>query len=95
MARAKIFVFMEDLENWINMRRFGAAPRDLTDEDYTDWRVAIERRKPVLEDQAHVMAALKRHSPVRWWLFKWTTKWVRKRFRKMGLNPDDAGFLLQ
>lgn len=94
MARNKLFVFMEQLENSVNEARFGSAPRDLTDEDFVDWDISIQNRKPTLQNKEHAIQAIRRMNPYKWAEYKRNYKWVQKQMKKLGLNPEDIRWLL-
>jgi hypothetical protein len=95
MARAKIFKFFEGLENDLNKARFGSQPRNLTDSDMRDWDDAASRPRPTPpRNQAEVIAALKRINRYKYATYVNYRKWVRRKMKKLGLNPEDERYLL-
>lgn len=70
-------------------------PRDLTDQDRLEWDIALDsqpRGKPKTLEQAR--AILKARNRLRWWGMQRDYKWLQKEMLKMGLNPEDARFML-
>jgi len=74
-----------------------AVPRDLTEDDRLGWYDAgTERSKKAprpstIED---VQKLIKNRNPVRWYSLQSDFKWVQKEMRKLGLNPEDARYIL-
>lgn len=72
-------------------------PRPLTLEDRAGWADAQDRghkisRKP--ETLEAVRKLIKHRNPVRWMQLQRDYKWVQKEMKKLGLNPEDARYIL-
>jgi len=72
-------------------------PRDLTDRDIVSWDDALNTReggstRP--QTMEEVRTILRRKDPIRWRRIKRDRKWIEKQMLKLGLNPEDARFLL-
>lgn len=95
MQRAKFFQFIEGIEKEYNKARYGTQPRDLEDEDLEGWESASEAGfhiKPRTREE--VRAALRRRNPVRWAQCRSDLRWAERQMKKLGLNPEDARFML-
>ena len=70
--------------------------RDLTEEDRLSWYDAGTSRPKGPADRTiqDVRALVRNRNPVRWRQLQKNFKWVQKEMRKMGLNPEDARYLL-
>jgi len=69
--------------------------RDLTEEDRLGWYDAGTSRKgPADRTIQDVRALVRNRNPVRWRQLQKNFKWVQKEMRKLGLNPEDARYLL-
>jgi hypothetical protein len=53
----------------------------------------MDRREPPKTKES-IQRALKMSNPVRWRQVQNDLKWVQKRMKKMGLNPEDARYIL-
>lgn len=71
--------------------------RRLTDEDHDMWQEAATLREmdpPPPRTIEEVRAKLKASNPVRWWYLKRDFAWAKRQMKKLGLNPEDARWLL-
>lgn len=72
-------------------------PRDLTDEDRAGWadaqdaRMSSPMRPKTMED---VQRLIRNRNPIRWRQVRRDFRWVQKEMKKLGLNPEDARFIL-
>ena len=71
-------------------------PRDLTPEDYAEWDAALNSRAESIHPRnlAEVRFAVKSKNPIRWMQLQRDLKWVGKELKKLGLNPEDARYIL-
>jgi hypothetical protein len=67
--------------------------RYLTDEDYDSFDQAADQRQPQLS-RGKIEAELNRRNHHRMWRLRRDYRWVQKQMGKMGLNPEDARWLL-
>lgn len=92
---------MQDFFNWA----FGDwtdpkkpnQPRDLTEADRIGWDVAMDQRaasKMRPQTREDIIRLIRNRNPLRWHGFVKDYKWVQKEMKKLGLNPDDARYLL-
>jgi len=70
--------------------------RDLTEADRLSWYDAgtSRSRGPADRTVQDVQALIRNRNPVRWRQFKSHYRWVQKEMKKLGLNPEDARYLL-
>lgn len=94
MARAKFFRFVEEFENALNEAKYGTQPRDLTDDDLDDWYDAGNARRPSIRTKEQAIAAIKKTNRYKWYEYKRNYRWVQKQMQRLGLNPEDARYLL-
>lgn len=72
-------------------------PRQLRDADLVGWNESLSeraRRQPKPETWEEVRRAIQMSNPVRWGHLQSELRWLKKKMKKMGLNPDDARYLL-
>jgi hypothetical protein len=95
VQRAKFFRFIDRVEKAYNEAQFSTTPHRLTPEEYVDWSEAANagfHLKPqTVED---IRAALRRTNPVKWRQIQADMRWIEKHMKKMGLNPEDARYVL-
>lgn len=97
-------VAMGRLRDWVNEAigepyesSLPNEPRPLTDQDLAGWDASLDVRAEMQLKPRTVegVRALIRHkNPIRWKQFQNNHKWVQKEMKKMGLNPEDARYLL-
>lgn len=76
-----------------NTDREGPGPWALSTDDIESFHDAADHRKgPLTQDQ--IISVLKLRNWVRWHRLQSDFKWLQKQYKKMGLNPDDARYLL-
>lgn len=81
------------MSNYNNRRRYDRRP--LTEDDLQSWQDAVTKRPTgKAKTEEDVKALIRNRNPVRWWQLQRDFKWVQKEMKKMGLNPEDARFLL-
>ena len=69
--------------------------RDLTDDDRLSWDNALSNRtfsKP--RNLIEAGERIRLRNPVRWWGMKRDYKWLQKQLKNMGVDPDQARWLL-
>lgn len=72
-----------------------AQPRDLTAEDYASWDAALDARASMAPRTIEqTRAIIRAKNPIRWMQLQRDLRWVAKEMKKMGLNPDEARYLL-
>lgn len=81
----------------MNQHKRLTQPRDLTDRDVVSWDDALNTReggttRPQTIEEVRTL--LRKKDPVRWWRIKRDHRWMQKQMLKLGLNPEDARFLL-
>lgn len=61
-----------------------------------DWFEGQEEKrfKTKPRTRADIIAYIKKRDPHRWWRLNRDIKWIRKRLKKLGLNPEDWRELL-
>lgn len=71
-------------------------PRDLTDEDRLAWDDALDQRarKTKPETLDDIRALIRHRNPIRWRNLQKDYRWVQKEMKKLGLNPEDARYIL-
>lgn len=71
-------------------------PRDLTSEDRAGWANAQDARlkPPKVSTVNDVRRLIRNRNPVRWHQMQRDFKWVQKEMKRIGLNPEDARFML-
>ena len=76
------------------MRSYRGQPqRRLTSDDVDSFvEAATLRKEPRTTAQAR--AAIRQSNPVRWWRLQGDLKWLRREMKRMGLNPEDARWIL-
>lgn len=95
MALSNFFSAVNKFERAYNEARFGKGPRDLTDADYDAWSAAADEGfKPTIRTIQQAQTALRRINPVRWRQVQSDYKWVQKQMKRLGLNPEDARYIL-
>lgn len=91
----KILDALNALDRAHKEAQYGTSPHRVTDEELIGWDAAADGRKPpkpaTIEE---VRAALRRINPVKWHNVQSDYRWVQKQMKKMGLNPEDARFIL-
>jgi hypothetical protein len=75
-------------KEWLNSN---PAPYEHPVYDWLEWEVVPNKPKT----RADIIAELKRRNPHRWWRVNHDYRWLKRRMKKMGYNPDDAKELLQ
>ena len=75
------------------MAEKGQPPRKPSEADYTSWDQAAEHRPRPRSTEAS-RRAIMLDNPVRWNRLQREFKWVQKRMVKMGLNPEEARWIL-
>jgi hypothetical protein len=71
--------------------------RDLTPMDRLGWDDALSSREESTmppRTREEVIERVKAINPIRWRMMRRDFKWLQKEMHKMGLNPEDARFLL-
>ena len=70
--------------------------RDLTEEDRLGWYDAGTEREKAIRPKtiADVQALVRNRNPVRWRQLQGHYKWLQKELTRMGLNPEDARYML-
>lgn len=70
--------------------------RDLTEDDRLAWYDAGSEREKAIRPQtiADVQALVRNRNPVRWRQLQGHYKWLQKEMKRMGLNPEDARYML-
>lgn len=91
----EFFRLMRKLEAHLDQNRWGTAPRDLSGKDYEDWFEAGERELPPERTLAWARAAIRRYNVWKWNQMMRDYRWLQKRMKKLGLNPEDARYLYQ
>lgn len=72
-------------------------PHTLRDADLIGWDVSLSeraRRQPKPETWAEVRRAISHENPVRWAQMQSEFRWLKRKMKKMGLNPEDARYVL-
>lgn len=70
-------------------------PRDLTDDDRLQWDTALNQQtRGQQRTHAQVREMLKQRNRLRWWGMQRDFKWLQREMERMGLNPEDARYLL-
>lgn len=69
-------------------------PRNLTDKDYDAWEAAFSQRPPEVRTVEQARKAIQHMNPVKWRQLQGDYKWLQRKMKKLGLNPEDARFLL-
>lgn len=95
VQRAKIFRVIEKIEKAYNEAQYSSTPHRLTEEDHVDWSEAAQagyHPKPQTVEQ--IREALRRTNPVKWRQVQADLRWVQKHMKRMGLNPEDARYVL-
>lgn len=79
----------------INAPRGPVVPRDLTADDYASWDEALNARASMNpRTVASVRNQIRGKNPIRWAQLQRDLRWVAKEMKKMGLNPEDARYIL-
>lgn len=88
------FALMGKLERHLEEVRWGTEPRPLTDDDYQTWYDAADQQTPdrTLDWAA---ASIRRYNIWKWNQMMRDYRWLQKRMKKLGLNPEDARYLYQ
>lgn len=95
MQRAKIFRAVEAIENSYNEARYGKQPHRLTDDEQDDWAAAADMGfKPDIKNAEQARKLIRAINPVRFRQCQSDFKWLQKQMKKIGLNPEDARYLL-
>ena len=70
--------------------------RDLTDEDRLAWDEAQDQRmrKTKPETLDDIRALIRHRNPIRWRQVQKDYRWVQKEMKRLGLNPEDARYIL-
>lgn len=70
--------------------------RNLTDQDYIDMHAALNERERLVDPDEilRMREVLRVRNPVRWWSLQREFKWAQKEMKRLGLNPDNARYLL-
>ena len=68
--------------------------RKLTDEDIDGFYAAAEKRPMKERTIVNIQEEIKLKNPVRWNRMQRDLKWLKKQMRKMGLNPEEARWVL-
>lgn len=74
-----------------------ARPRDLTYEDRESWADAQDERMsapPPPKKIEDIQALIRNRNPVKWHQVRKDFRWVQKEMKRLGLNPEDARFIL-
>lgn len=76
--------------------RKASVRRNLTPVDRNGWADAQDSRAMDKgpKDQESIRNLIRNRNPVRWWQLQRDFKWVQKEMKRLGLNPEDARFLL-
>lgn len=72
-------------------------PRNLTEDDRLGWDDAMDQRqKSPLQPRTvqDVQRLIRNRNPLRWHGIQKDFKWVQKEMKKLGLNPEDARYIL-
>jgi hypothetical protein len=70
-------------------------PRDLTDDDRAGWDAALSAQPRGKQATIDDVKQLIRHrNPIKWWQMQRDFKWLQGEMKRLGLNPEDARFLL-
>ena len=75
-------------------QRAKAEPRPLTEQDRVSWYSAQDRRTSNLRDMDAVKALIRQRNPIRWRCLRKDFAWMQKEMKRLGLNPEDARYLL-
>ena len=73
---------------------FATDPRRPSGRELADWYAAAIARGIEQEDLDAIRAYIKRHSPRRWERFQRDYRHIGKVISKIGMNPEDARWLL-
>lgn len=70
--------------------------RSPTEAERLGWDNALTERSKDAPPKTltSIRTLIKNKNPVRWWQLQRDFKWVQKEMKKMGLNPDDARYIL-
>ena len=72
--------------------------RPLTEEDRVGWYDAQDTMRRNMSKEPKNIESVRRlirhRNPVRWYNLQRDFKWVQKEMKKMGLNPEDARYIL-
>lgn len=71
-------------------------PRRLTVQDLTAFQDAQDERfsKRELRRIEDVRAEISKVNPVKFWQMRRDFKWLQRQMKKLGLNPEDARYIL-
>lgn len=73
-------------------------PRPLTVEDRTGWADEQDKRghrvSRTPQNLGEVRKLIKHRNPLRWMQLQRDFKWVQKEMKRLGLNPEDARYIL-
>lgn len=72
---------------------YAKSKRLLTDNDIDSFNEAADQRKPQ-RTQTNIIEALRKKDGHRMWRLQRDYRWMQKQMKKMGLNPEDARWLL-
>lgn len=70
--------------------------RNLTEDDRLSWYDAAGEREKAIRPQtvADVQALVRNRNPIRWYQLQSDFRWLKKQMKKLGLNPEDARYML-
>lgn len=83
-----------DWNFWIQkpLSYLGQEPRLLGDDDYDE---IFANTYPVRErKRKDIQTTIRESNPIRWARLQRDYRWVQRRMKKMGLNPEDARWIL-
>jgi hypothetical protein len=71
-------------------------PRNLTEADRIGWADAQDSRESSMKPRTieDVKALVRNRNPIRWRQLQGDFRWLQKEMKKMGLNPEDARYIL-
>lgn len=71
-------------------------PRDLTEADRLGWYDAGDEREKSIKPRTvqDVQSLIRNRNPVRWRQLQGHYKWLQKEMKRIGLNPEDARYIL-
>jgi hypothetical protein len=72
----------------------GEPPRFLDDRDLSGWFNAAIEAQTSRRTQEDIARHIKSRNPIRWRRLQRDLRWVKKEMKKLGLNPEDARWLL-
>jgi hypothetical protein len=71
-------------------------PRNLTEADRIGWADAQDSRESSMKPRTtqDVRALVRNRNPIKWAQLQGNYRWLQKEMKKMGLNPEDARYIL-